>query len=202
MAIAFFHGVLLAFGLILPLGVQNIFIFNQGAVQKKFRHALPAILTASLCDTFLIIIAILGVSVLLWNVIWLKTAFILIGSCFLLYLGYFTWKSSGHAKNQQTQEPLSAGKQMMFAASVSLLNPHAILDTIGVIGISALTYSESAVYAFAFGCIAVSWIWFFALSWAGRIVGKMDSGGRIMFMLNRLAAILIWLAAIYLLFSL
>ncbi|GGA41924.1 hypothetical protein GCM10007416_13560 [Kroppenstedtia guangzhouensis] len=29
---AFMHGFLLAFGLILPLGVQNVFIFNQGAV--------------------------------------------------------------------------------------------------------------------------------------------------------------------------
>lgn len=33
---AFIHGALLAFGLILPLGIQNIFIFNQGATQKRF----------------------------------------------------------------------------------------------------------------------------------------------------------------------
>lgn len=29
------HGFLLALGLILPLGAQNVFVFNQGANQKK-----------------------------------------------------------------------------------------------------------------------------------------------------------------------
>lgn len=31
---AIIHGIVLAFGLILPLGVQNVFIFQQGAWQK------------------------------------------------------------------------------------------------------------------------------------------------------------------------
>ncbi len=33
---AIIHGVILAFGLILPLGVQNVFVFNQGAIQLLF----------------------------------------------------------------------------------------------------------------------------------------------------------------------
>ena len=50
----------LAFGLILPLGVQNVFVFNQGANHPKFIYALPAIITASICDTVLILIAVNG----------------------------------------------------------------------------------------------------------------------------------------------
>ena len=46
MLAAFLHGVILAFGLIIPLGIQNVFIFNQGATQPKFIYALPSILTA------------------------------------------------------------------------------------------------------------------------------------------------------------
>lgn len=61
------HGVLLALGLILPLGAQNVFVFNQGANQKKLTHALPVILTAGFCDTFLIVVAILGVSLILMS---------------------------------------------------------------------------------------------------------------------------------------
>ncbi len=38
---------------------------------------------------------------------------------------------------------MSPMKQVSFALSVSLLNPHAILDTIGVIGSSAALYSGS-----------------------------------------------------------
>ncbi len=45
------HGILLALGLILPLGAQNVFVFNQGANQKMI-NALPVVITAGLCDTF------------------------------------------------------------------------------------------------------------------------------------------------------
>lgn len=31
MSIAIIHGIVLAFGLILPLGAQNVFVFQQGA---------------------------------------------------------------------------------------------------------------------------------------------------------------------------
>lgn len=61
------HGFLLALGLILPLGAQNVFVFNQGANQKKIISALPVIITAGLCDTFLIVLAILGVSLILMS---------------------------------------------------------------------------------------------------------------------------------------
>lgn len=37
---AFIYGLILAFGLIIPLGVQNIFVFNQGASQKHFSYFL------------------------------------------------------------------------------------------------------------------------------------------------------------------
>jgi len=55
----FIVGVVLAFGLILPLGPQNMFILSQGATQSKLRRALPAFITAG-CDTAMIIIAITG----------------------------------------------------------------------------------------------------------------------------------------------
>lgn len=42
---AIIHAVLLALGLILPLGVQNVFVFNQGASQSRFRNALHCLLS-------------------------------------------------------------------------------------------------------------------------------------------------------------
>jgi hypothetical protein len=62
---SFLHGLILAFGLILPLGVQNLFVFNQGAAQPNFWRALPVVAAASLCDTVLILLAVQGVSLLL-----------------------------------------------------------------------------------------------------------------------------------------
>jgi L-lysine exporter family protein LysE/ArgO len=170
---AMIHGLILAFGLILPLGVQNVFVFNQGAVQPKFTRALPVVLTASICDTLLISLAVLGVSVVVLGQAWIKLSLLGVGIIFIIYMGYVTWKMKP-AHNSETVELIATKKQIVFAASVSLLNPHAILDTIGVIGTSSLTYTGSEKLAFTLSCIAVSWLWFFSLALIGRQAGKLD----------------------------
>lgn len=88
---AIFHGVLLAIGLILPLGAQNIFVFNQGANQTKFRRALPAVITAGLCDSLLIILAVVGVSLILMSFPILQMIVYIIGLVFLLYMAWTLW---------------------------------------------------------------------------------------------------------------
>lgn len=146
---AVMHGFILAFGLILPLGVQNVFIFNQGAQR-----------------------------------------------------GWLTWKS----KPQPTEsdgEQWTAKKQVIFALSVSLLNPHAILDTIGVIGTSSLAYSElPAKIAFTLSCIGVSWIWFASLAYAGKLVGQMGNSDGFIVLLNKVSAAIMWGSALYLVLQL
>jgi len=187
------HGMLLALGLILPLGVQNIFIFNQGAGHRKFRSSLPAILTASICDTLLILLAVLGVSLFLFQFIWLKNLLFIAGACFLIYMGYAIWKSKPKTDGGHTLTP---GKQVGFAMSVSLLNPHAIMDTVGVIGTSSLIYSGTEKQLFTLACIAVSWAWFFCLAIAGRMLGKADKSGKLLVLLNKASALVMWAMAI------
>lgn len=76
MVTAIIHGFILAIGLILPLGAQNVFIFNQGANQPKYRYVLPAIITAGLSDSLLIIIAVVGYLSLLCLYLYFKQLFI------------------------------------------------------------------------------------------------------------------------------
>jgi L-lysine exporter family protein LysE/ArgO len=204
MAEAFIHGFILAFGLILPLGVQNVFVFNQGALQKRFIHALPVVLTASLCDTLLITLAVFGVSLVVLGSFWIKTILLSVGIVFLLYMGWSTWKSIPENGNNEntSKENFTPFKQIAFSASVSLLNPHAIMDTVGVIGTSSLRYNGVEKIAFALASILVSWIWFTGLAVAGRITGELDKSGRLMTVLNKISALVMWGAAIYIGFTL
>ncbi|MFB3168062.1 LysE/ArgO family amino acid transporter [Neobacillus sp. 179-C4.2 HS] len=195
------HGFILAFGLILPLGVQNVFVFNQGALQPKWPKALPVVITAALCDTLLISLAVLGISAVVLEISFLKIALSVIGIAFLLYMGYVTWKSKPSTEENNVQL-FSARKQITFAASVSLLNPHAIMDTIGVIGTSSLTYTGIEKAIFTIVCIFVSWLWFFGLSIVGRLVGKLDHSGKFIITLNKISAVIMWGTAVYLLLSL
>jgi L-lysine exporter family protein LysE/ArgO len=191
------HAILLAFGLILPLGVQNVFVFQQGAFQPSYWKVLPVVLTASICDTLLISLAVTGVSLLVLANELVRIILMNIGVLFLLYMGGMTWRSQPNKVDNQT-EAFPVKKQIIFAASISLLNPHAILDTIGVIGTSSLQYSGTDKAIFSITCIIVSWVWFAGLALAGRIFGRIDSTGRLMLILNKLSALIMWGIAIYL----
>lgn len=193
------HGLLLAFGLILPLGVQNIFVFTQGVTQSSFVNALPATITAAICDTVLIVLAILGLSLIVLQFEWLRIVLLVGGIIFLLYMGKVIWTSP--AANVEGEEALPLKKQIVFALSVSLLNPHALLDTIGVIGTSAIKYSGLEQVMFGLACVLVSWIWFFGLAVLGATLKKIHIPNQIFIIFNKCSALFIWGTAIYLLIS-
>ncbi|MED1060289.1 LysE/ArgO family amino acid transporter [Bacillus mycoides] len=193
---AIVHGIILAFGLILPLGVQNVFVFSQGATQPKLIRALPAAVTAALCDTFLILLAVFGLSTIVLQFEWLRLSLMIAGILFLLYMGYVIWKSE--PTTSETNKALPIRQQIIFALSVSLLNPHALLDIVGVIGTSALKYVGTEQVIFTITCITVSWIWFFGLTLAGTFMKKIDETGSLMNIFNKCSALLIWGTAIYL----
>lgn len=192
---AILHGIILAFGLILPLGVQNVFIFSQGATQPKLIGALPATITAALCDTFLILLAIFGLSVIVLQFEWLRVSLMIAGILFLLYMGYAIWQAEPTFK---ANNALPTHQQIIFALSVSLLNPHAMLDIVGVIGTSALKYVGTEQILFTVACITVSWLWFFGIMLAGSIMKKLDATGGLMNIFNKCSALFIWGTAIYL----
>jgi len=193
---AFLHGIILAFGLILPLGVQNVFVFSQGATQPNLLRALPASVTAAICDTLLILLAVFGLSLIVLQFEWLRITLMGIGIVFLLYMGYSIWRSN--PANTENSEALPIKKQILFALSVSLLNPHAILDTIGVIGTSALKYSGAEQMMFTIACVFISWLWFFGLTLTGASFKKLDGSGKLMRVFNKCSAVFIWATACYL----
>jgi L-lysine exporter family protein LysE/ArgO len=196
MVAAFVHGMILAFGLIIPLGPQNAFILSQGASRVRWTRVLPVILAASLSDTGLILLAVLGVSVVVLTVPWLKTVLIVGGVLFLGYSGWHIWRS--HLTLERGRNEVIAGslrRQISFTLAVSLLNPHAILDTIGVIGTSALAYTGNYKVAFTVACILNSWLWFLLLAGVGRLIGTVEA---VRVWLNRASAVVMWASAIYL----
>ncbi|MDY7220933.1 LysE/ArgO family amino acid transporter [Halalkalibacterium halodurans] len=196
---SFLHGFLLAFGLILPMGVQNLFIFTQGMTQNKLRRALPAVMTASICDTILIIVSVLVMAVAAHLVERFVPFLIIGGFVFLLYMGWVIWNSTSASNGKVA--PFTAKKQMSFALTVSLLNPHALLDTLGIIGTNSLLYEAADKWSFTCGTIVVSWLYFCLLAWIGRWFGQLQAIQKYVTYLNRLSALLIWGLAFLMIFQ-
>lgn len=193
---AFLHGLIVALSLILPLGMQNIYIFNQGANQKYFIDTLPSILTAITCDSLLIISSVIGLSLIIFAIPWVETLVLYLGLIALIYIGFLIWNTKPSVVGEELK-PLSYKKQILFSATVSLFNPHALIDAVGVIGTNSMQYYGKDRYIFTAACILVSVVWFFFLSIAGHNMRKIDRQGKILFKLNKVSAILIWSVALY-----
>ncbi len=116
--------------------------------------------------------------------------------------GFITWKSKPAEKKQSAAESITTRKQIIFALTVSLLNPHAVLDTVGVIGTSSIKYIGADKIAFAASCIIVSWLWFAGLGIAGRAAGRRDQSGRLLAVVNTISALIMWGTALFLGYSL
>lgn len=202
MTAAVLNGFFLAMGLILPLGVQNTFVLTQGALHRRWAGALPAVLTAALCDTLLIVLAVSGVSVAVLKLPWLGQGLSWAGVLFLAYMGWATWRSAPQAGDVAREDQWPARRQVLFATSVSLLNPHAILDTVGVIGPNALQFAGPERLAYTITCVAVSWLWFGGLAAAGSLAGLAFSGTVVRRWLSRISAVIMWAVLIQLLWHL
>ena len=69
------------------------------------------------------------------------------------------------------------------------MNPHAVLDTVGVIGTNSLRYSAAFdLIGFTVACIAVSWVSFIGLAMIGKTIRTIDKEGKIVVLINKISA--------------
>ena len=194
---AFFNGFLLALGLILPLGAQNSFVLNQSSRERNYWYTLPIVFTAALSDTLLILLAVFGVSLILMHFIWLRIALLIFGVLFMLYVGWSSWRAVYTLEaDVDKKNNWSLKRKIIFTLSVSILNPYAILDTVGVIGTSSILYLGVGKIVFISACIIVSWLWFFLLAAFGRVLRRFEKIYRHQ---GKISAIIIWINAFILL---
>lgn len=178
--------------------MQNGFILFQGVVHKRWVNLLPTFITAGLADTLLISLGVLGVSAAAFQITWFRYTIGALGIIFLLYMGLTSWRDHGAATSGLTETAWPPRRQITFTLSVSLFNPHALIDTLAVIGGSASVYSTLAErLAFVAACASVSWLWFFILSIMGHWAGRMAFKNSVR-VINRVSAVIMWLSAVYL----
>ncbi|EYB69578.1 Lysine exporter protein (LYSE/YGGA) [Deinococcus phoenicis] len=190
----FLRGLTLGLTLIVAIGPQNAFVLRQGLAR---RHALLAALVCSLADTLLVTVGVLGVGAFLARHPALTGVGTLAGAAFLLWYG---WRSFQAARTPSTldtggQSLASPRAVIATAAAFSLLNPHALLDTVVLIGGSSAGLSGEGRRAFLLGTILASWVWFFGLSLAGRQLAPLMRSPRAWQVLDVLVGLTMWAVA-------
>lgn len=169
----YLSGLILGLSLITTLGPQNIFLIRQGALRK---HAILSAAVCFICDAILVTASIAGLHHILEHYPALRSWMAWAGSIFLFYyailnLKHALWKSQGKTHQQIQQQTVSRGKIILLALGFSLLNPHAIIDTLILIGGSSSQFPGHQ-QAFLLGVLSSSLLWFAALTILTRLCAK------------------------------
>jgi L-lysine exporter family protein LysE/ArgO len=163
----YFNGLLLGLSLIMALGPQNVFLIRQGSLRQ---HAMLSASICFICDIILIGGSVAGLNEVLMNhpsmQIWVTWT----GALFLLYYGGTTLKNSLRG----TQKEASAAKEannrvkiILLALGFSLLNPHAIIDSLVIIG-GGSTQFPGHEQEFMMGVLTASLLWFGSLTFTAH----------------------------------
>ena len=156
---ALLAGGLLGLGLIVPIGPQNVFVLSQG-VALGMPRALVSVVAAACCDTSLILLGAGGASVLLDRLPWLRPAMLALGVVFLVHIGIRSMRTKVSSDELRATILTRPSQVIARTAAVSLLNPHAILDTVGVLGTAITAQPENTRLVFGLGVVTASWVWF------------------------------------------
>lgn len=174
---SYIQGLLLGFSLIVAIGAQNLFVFNQGLIGK---YVMIVCLFCSLSDALLILIGYSGLYLIIENNVILQNFIILIGFLWLLSYGvlkireglYFDQESNldiqiSHTNNRNLY------KTILAISGITWLNPHVYLDTVFLIGSISNSVQSEKQFSFLLGAISSSFLFFFFLGYMGFKIGPL-----------------------------
>ncbi|KDA06105.1 amino acid transporter [Microbacterium sp. CH12i] len=176
--LSFFAGLGLGLSLIIAIGAQNVFILRQGIRRE---HVLAVVVICALSDAVLIVVGVAGLGYLLETMPWLVDVARLLGAAFLLGYGLLAarraFRGEGEALRVSDGERADAASSSRLASviltvlALTWLNPHVYLDTVLMLGSIAATHGDGR-WLFASGAVAASIIWFSALGYGARYLGR------------------------------
>lgn len=174
---SYIQGLLLGFSLIVAIGAQNLFVFNQGLIGK---YVMIVCLFCSLSDALLILIGYSGLYLIIENNEILQNFIILIG--FLWLLGYGVLKiREGMSFDQESNLDIQIShtnnrnlyKTILAISGITWLNPHVYLDTVFLIGSISNSVQSEKQFSFLLGAISSSFLFFFFLGYMGFKIGPL-----------------------------
>jgi len=161
--LVYFNGLALGLSLIMALGPQNVFLIRQGARRK---HAVLSALVCFCCDVILVCVSVTGLHELIALHPSLQLWMTCFGTAFLLYYGGCALRNGLSRTTVETasQHEVSNRLQIvLLSLGFSLLNPHAIIDSLVIIGGGSAQFPEHQT-VFLLGVLTSSLLWFASLT--------------------------------------
>jgi L-lysine exporter family protein LysE/ArgO len=157
----FVQGFLMGLAYLAPIGMQNLYVINS-ALRATLAKAYQVAFIVTLFDMSLSLSAFWGTGVLLEAFPLLKWGFYLLGSIIITLIGIALVRSRP-ANPTEIQAEESFFKTVVFAFTVSWLNPHALIDSTFLLGGYRAMLDQLSSILFLSGVISASIVWFFGL---------------------------------------
>tara|TARA_Y200000002_G_scaffold360844_1_gene346437 strand:+ start:397 stop:1029 length:633 start_codon:yes stop_codon:yes gene_type:complete len=201
---SYFQGLLLGLSLIIAIGAQNLFVFNQGLIGK---HIFLVCLFCSISDTFLILIGYLGIYIIINDNIFLQNLIIFLGFIWLLIYGilkirYGLLIDKNNFNIYFTEISNRSLTKTLFAlAGITWFNPHVYLDTVFLIGSISNSIEQQKQIPFLIGCMSSSFLFFFLIGYLGFKIGPLIKTPIMWKKINILFGIIMIILAFYIIFK-
>jgi len=195
----YFTGLTLMTTLIMPIGMQNAFVLNQGI---RRQHHLFVATFCSLADAIFMSVGVWGGAKIFTAFPWLLTSIGILGAIFMFYYGSLCFRSAfaGGNKLQSESKSRSFKAIVLACCAFTILNPHVYIDTIVILGGFAANLAPEERPWFVFGGVSASFMWFFGLSLLGQKLAPILSKPKCQQIIDFVIACMMWIIAAYLLY--
>ena len=192
--LSFLAGLGLGFSLIVAIGAQNAFVLRQGIRRE---HVLAVIIICALSDAVLIVAGVAGLGFLIERMPWLVVVAQWLGAAFLLTYGLLAARRALRGTDlglsaQALTRARPGGRLVPVVLTVlalTWLNPHVYLDTVLMLGSIAATHGDER-WIFAAGAVVASIVWFTALGYGARYLGRWLNTARAWRILDGVIAVI------------
>lgn len=182
-------------GLIIAIGAQNAFILKQGLLRN---YVFTSALTCCLADIFLIGMGVGGFGQILITYDLFLDIARFGGAAFLFWYGFRSFRSVfGESKMDLSSSPERPDLKttIITLLAVSLLNPHAYLDAVVLLGSIGAQFPDNERYSFGLGAIFASIVWFFTLAYGSRYLAPLFQSPRAWKILDFIIGCIMWTIA-------
>ena len=154
----YLRGILIGFAFVAPIGMQNIYMFNN-ALSNKMSKALLYNFLVWFCDALFSFAAFYGIGALISANEIVKIIVMLIGGALTSYIGFNIVRSAKQTAIGSDSKKQTLKQALMTALIVSWGNPQAMIDGTMMLGASRATLTFEQSILFITGVITASFIW-------------------------------------------
>ena len=154
----YLRGILVGFAFVAPIGMQNIYMFNN-ALSNKMSKALLYNFLVWFCDALFSFAAFYGIGALISANEIVKIIVMIIGGALTSYIGFNIIRSAKQTAIGSDSKKQTLKQALMTALIVSWGNPQAMIDGTMMLGASRATLTFEQSILFITGVVTAGFIW-------------------------------------------